>query len=215
MIREENKMSEENTFSNDLINAAKTNNKNKLVDSFKKFGRLFSYLNKFILGSEGVIGFRDYLLSNKFSHFLEGFFENNVTKDEIDKYIEKYDKDCLEEEINYLFNILNICCESYQAKRLGYLFVSCLKGKISKDVFYELAQINCSLLEIDLQILLEKEKITNTNEYKCDRLASIGLFKKELFQTTNRAVGYTITNEYSPTELGRQMKKVLIEFYVE
>lgn len=202
----------------------------KIIDDFKEplanflEDNIDSLMNNEIIKSFPILGVisaiykggknvNEYLFNEKLLQFLEGLNDKSLTEEEI---IDHYNKlrnnnDLLKKETKYILNIINSSNEASQTLRLGYLYLSYIKGKIeTQELFFELAEVNNRILEPDLRLLF-KFSSTETKEcdYKADRLTSLGLLTKitNILDNTN--------DLYKLTEFGKIYCKVMADYYPE
>lgn len=170
----------------------------------------------FIIGGHKTYdSIKEYNFKNKLINFFKGFIDNSVTDEEIKKHLEEINKNPQNHKQihQYILEYIEMNT-SNQNLRFGILYNAFFNKKITKELFFELTEINQRLLEPDLQLLLEFKDVNQVKkcDYKGDRLTSLGLLKKKVIDFGDDST-LKVDDNYNLSEFGFKLCEILHEHY--
>lgn len=148
------------------------------------------------------------------AHFITTFNDGSISEEKLFAYRKKIEEDPKksEEELGRVILLLDRMLEKQQARMLGKLYNSYIKGAIDWDKFVELSEVNARMFISDFKELdsiarnpiQQEDEVSDKRLYKIQRLESLGLVKEHRTRLhSGNVLSYEDTNNrFVTTPLG-------------
>lgn len=167
--------------------------------------------------SQSCNTYSEYKLKKQIRTFLEQLLEGNLTEEDIRKHIEHINKDFTDGVMyaEFLVNMLTTHTNNSQSKFLAKIYKAFVLGKITKDEYVELAEVNSRMFERDYYAIWNKYR-DNQNEndfkdmsYRYDRLLALGIVRSRYITIQDKEM---VVNQekYELTEFGKRFAEYVI-----
>ena len=167
---------------------------------------------------KAALALRERNLLRNTIYYLQGFQTGNVDRVKLQEYKDRLRTDTAfcEKEISRILILLDSSVEMIRAKVIGCLFMHLVNGRITHSEFCEFCELSNRMYSGDFNSLYQE--VSELEEYRFDRMATMGLAKEELrYKDENSNGNIVYVRERFLTRFGikyRDLLRAVVKEYV-